>query len=96
MNENITAIVTKCENLSLKVNVGERYRISKVGLKGSLWLELQQEAFRLKLTGEVKFRLSNYVTTNVGSEPVEDQGDPVCHQPLNGTMEMIVSEFNKI
>ncbi|MBY5944785.1 hypothetical protein [Photobacterium rosenbergii] len=96
MNSNIIAIVNKCENLSLKVNVGERYRISKSGLKGSLWLQPQQAAFRLKLTGDVKSRLSSFVIGKVGSKSHDDQDNPVWHLPFDGSMEVIVSAFNEL
>lgn len=96
MNANIVAIVNKNDNLSLKVNAGEKYRVSKAGFKGSLWLEPQKEAYRLKLTGDVKSQLSSFVVSKFGSKSHDDQENPVWHLPLNGAMETVVSEFNKI
>lgn len=96
MNANIVAIINRSDNLTLKVNVGERYRVSKAGFKGSLWLEPQQNAYRLKLTGDVKSQLSSFVINKFGPKSHDDQDNPVWHLPLNGAMEAVVSEFNKI
>ncbi len=96
VDKNILEIINKNSNLSLKVNMGKRYRVSKLGYKGSLWLELQKKAYRVKLTGDVKEELSKFIVSNFGQESHHDQGSPVWHLPLNGAMEKLVSEFNKI
>ena len=96
MNPDIKAIVNSCNDLKLKVNAGGRHRIMKNGMSGSLWLEVQQETYRLKLTGEVKSALRHYVLSKVGDITHEDQGDPVWHLPFNGSMEAIVSDLDKI
>lgn len=97
MNSNIQSVLNTCENLSLKVNSGERYRITKNTIKsGSLWLEVQQEAYRLKLTGEVKSKLQGYVNQLTEVKPTEDQGDPAWRLPFSGYMEKIINKLNEI
>lgn len=96
MNPAIKSVVGRSENLALKENVGERYRIMKNGINGSLWLELQQEAYRLKLTGDVNSVIGAFVTNHTGEKPTEDQGSPVWHLPFDGSMEEIVSELNRV
>ena len=96
MNANIKAAVEETDSLSLKVNTGEKHRVSKPGAKGSLWLEVQREAYRLKLTGEVKSRLVFYVKSVVGEPSHEDQGDPVWHLPFDGSMERVVKELDRM
>ena len=97
MNSNIQSALNACENLSLKVNSGDRYRITKNTMKsGSLWLEVQQEVYRLKLTGEVKNKLQGYVNQLTMIKPTEDQGNPVWHLPFSGYMEKIVNKLNEI
>ncbi|MGF1879325.1 hypothetical protein L4D77_29215 [Photobacterium frigidiphilum] len=97
MNRNIQLVLNSCENLNLKVNSGEKYRITKNTIKsGSLWLEVQQEAYRLKLTGEVKSKLHVFVNQLTDIQPTEDQGDPVWHLPFTGYMEKVVNKLNEI
>ena len=96
MNPNIKSVLNSCNNLSIKVNSGEKYRIMKSGIKsGSLWLEVQHEAYRLKLTGEVKSLLQNFVNKHTRIKPSDDQGSPVWHLPFNGYMESIVKKLNE-
>lgn len=94
MNPNIKAAVSACENLHLKVNIGERHRITKNALTGSLWLEVQQEAYRLKLTGEVLSELRHYIESKVGKPTYEDQGNPVWLLPFDNTMKDIVTKLD--
>ena len=97
MNSNIKAALNSCDNLKCKENAGGRFRITKAGIPtGSLWLEVQQECYRLKLTGEVKSVLMNYVNNSTELKHTEDQGDPVWHLPFSGLMEDIVQQLNKI
>ncbi|WP_421252326.1 hypothetical protein [Aeromonas sp. 600724] len=97
MDKNIQAIVNNCSNLTLKINLGPRYRVSKNGMMhGSLWLEVQQECYRLKLTGEPKLLLTNFINTITNQKPTFDQGNPVWHLSFDGEMEKIVKYLNEI
>jgi hypothetical protein len=97
MNSNIQAVINSCEKLQLQVNTGDRHRITKDTISsGSLWLEVQSETYRLKLTGGVKTALESYVNLTAGAPTVEDQGNPVWHLPFTGLMEKIIHKLNKI
>ena len=97
MNLNIKAVLNNCNNLKCKENAGGRFRITKTGISsGSLWLEVQSECYRLKLTGDVESILKSYVNNSTGLKSTEDQGSPIWHLPFTGLMEDIVQQFNKI
>ena len=94
MDSSIPAAVNKT-NLNLKENVGKKFRITKSGIRGSLWLERQTRRYRLKLTGEIAALLSRSVTIRLDEEPSEDQGSPIWHLPFDGSMEAVVAELDK-
>ena len=95
MNSDIQSVLNSCHNLTCQINVGERYRITNKGkYSGSLWLEVQREGFRLKLTGDVKSHLENFVNAHTSITSKEDQGYPIWLLPFNGFMEVIVQRFN--
>jgi len=96
MNPRIERAVNNTQTLNLKINVGPRYRIMKEGMRGSLWLMIQTNAFFLKLTGEVLSKLKPYMDSKVGKNLHEDQGYPVWYLPLDGTMEDIVMIFDNL
>ncbi|EGR3254588.1 hypothetical protein N5K32_004655 [Vibrio parahaemolyticus] len=97
MNPNIQSALSSKENIQTKINVGERYRLMHKKIKsGSLWIEAQREAYRVKVTGEVKLRLQKFITKLVESEPSDDQGNPVWHVPFGSSLKAIICEYNRL
>ncbi len=96
MDPDIQAVINSCHSLTLKENKGEKFRVMKQGMKGSLWLEHQKNAYRLKLTGQVVTYVSNFVNTTVGPSSREDQGYPLWYLPFDGSMESVVRYLDEI
>ena len=96
MNANIQQIVSKSQTLKLKLNKGERYRIKKDRMYGSLWLMVQTNSYYLTLTGDVRSKLNSYVNSTAGKSSHEDQGRPVWYLPFDGTMEDIVRNLDRL
>jgi hypothetical protein len=96
INPNINRIINTSKSLKLRVNKGGRYRIMKEGMYGSLWLIVQKHSYYLKLTGDVLRNLKPFVVSKSGINKHEDQGQPVWYLQIDGTMEDIVTEFDKL
>lgn len=69
MNSDIKAIVDKFPSLSLQVNVGERHRIMRSGIKrGSLWIAPRVSYFSVTPSGEAEDLLYHFLHSNFGDE----------------------------
>ncbi|MDV2326644.1 hypothetical protein, partial [Vibrio cholerae] len=78
MNPNIQSALNSKDNIQTKINVGERNRLMHRKIKfGSLWIEVQKETYRVKVTGDVKHRLQSFIANLIESDPSDDQGNPV-------------------
>jgi len=67
MNTDIKAIVDQFPSLSLKVNIGERHRISRSGIKsGSLWIAPRVRCYSVTPSGEVEDLLYHFLHSNFG------------------------------
>jgi hypothetical protein len=72
MNSDIKAIVDQFPTLSLQVNIGERHRIMRSGIKrGSLWIAPRVRGYNVIPTGEAEALLYHFLR----SIRVEDGGD---------------------
>jgi hypothetical protein len=73
MSSDIKAIVDQFPSLSLKVNIGERHRIMRSGIKrGSLWIAPRVRGYNVIPTGEVETLILHFLHSHFG---VESGGD---------------------
>ena len=96
MNEEIETAVGSLPSLQLQLNKGEKHRVRRPGLKGSLWLEKQGEAYRLKLTSDLARVLEEYVVSKFGKHALMDQGVKVWKLPSIDAMRRVVRELAEI
>ncbi|HCJ7274124.1 TPA: hypothetical protein NVH30_003798 [Vibrio cholerae] len=97
MNPNIRSALNSKDNIQTKINVGERYRLMHRKIKfGSLWIEVQKETYRVKLTGDVKLRLQSFIANLIESDPSDDQGNPFWHVPFGSNLEAIICQYNRL
>ncbi|KAB7687722.1 hypothetical protein [Plesiomonas shigelloides] len=97
MNPDIQSALNSMDNIQTKINAGERYRLMHRKIKsGSLWIEIQKETYRVKVTGDVKLRLQSFITNLIASAPSDDQGNPVWHVPFGSNLTAIIYEYNRL
>lgn len=73
MNSNIKAIVEQFPSLSLQVNIGERHRIMRSGIKrGSLWIAPRVCGYNVSPTGEVETLMLHFLRSQFGVETGQD------------------------
>ena len=73
MNSDIKAIVDQFPSLSLQVNIGERHRIMRTGIKrGSLWIAPRLHYYSVTPSGEVEALLSHFLHSHFGAETGQD------------------------
>ncbi|WP_370598881.1 hypothetical protein NMD15_06910 [Plesiomonas shigelloides] len=97
MNPDIQSALSSMGNIQTKINAGERYRLMHKKIKsGSLWIEIQKETYRIKVTGDVKLRLQSFITNLIASDPSDDQGNPVWHVPFGSKLKAIIYEYNRL
>ncbi len=95
MNLRIQAAVARHESLTLKVNKGERHRITKRGLRGSLWITPLVGRFKLLPSGDVGPELHASVAARHGPKAGQDQGRSYWYIDRVDDVEALIQTLGK-
>jgi hypothetical protein len=92
MNARIEAFVKQYPMLRFQVNKGERYRITRSGIRrGSLWVEARSKTNRYFVTptGEVADEVSDFLLNSFGGETSKDYRGRSWHVSEIGVSKII-------
>jgi hypothetical protein len=96
MDKHIEAIVKQIPNLKLQLNLGERHRIMRSGMRqGSLWVTPRKKCYAVCVTGEAEVLMYNFLLTHYGKETWVDQGKKHWNIDHIGDVSKIIHQFGE-
>jgi hypothetical protein len=92
----IVGAVERHSMLSVKINVGNRHRVSKTGLRrGSVWVTPRNSHYHVALSGEVKSRLGPSMEILFGPKHGDDQDRIYWKLSNRDVLEKIMQLFGR-